>query len=136
VTSLGREVSVRNHQVLISSIVRFVDGVFSGFPTILSAQRSSVSRPLTQLPPFPLLPPWCLLINMRFTTVAISMSVNPVTNESSHDNRTTVANRNPVSLMTKFFLSMKFLLCTAFVCGSTDVAINVDRSCLLCDDRL
>jgi hypothetical protein len=33
VTSLGREVSVRNLQVLISSIVRFVDGVFSGFPT-------------------------------------------------------------------------------------------------------
>jgi hypothetical protein len=35
VTSLGREVSVRNLQVLISSIVRFVDGVFSGFPTVI-----------------------------------------------------------------------------------------------------
>jgi hypothetical protein len=34
VTSLGREVSVRNLQVLISSIVLFVDGIFSGFPTI------------------------------------------------------------------------------------------------------
>ena len=32
-TSLGREVSVRNPQVLISSIVHFVDGIFSGFPT-------------------------------------------------------------------------------------------------------
>jgi hypothetical protein len=34
VTSLGREVSVRNLQVLISSIGRFVDGIFSGFPTM------------------------------------------------------------------------------------------------------
>jgi hypothetical protein len=33
VTSLGREVSIRNLQVLISSIVHFVNGVFSGFPT-------------------------------------------------------------------------------------------------------
>jgi hypothetical protein len=37
VTSLGREVSVRNLQVLISSIVLFVDGIFSGFPTSVTA---------------------------------------------------------------------------------------------------